>query len=304
MQVNAPDSLPALVEQRAESLEARGRRDPATESLTGELRERLAAGSTVRRLDPLERRDRSLAEDLAHRESVNPLTSGDDLRRRLAPDRAVYVLEHPELPGRPVNVLWVALCRGLPDRLDEVLSPGAPVLDPASATAAVFYSVWVTEPTFAGVGRASQLVAAASEELAGLHAELSVHSTMSPVPGLRAWMEQQGVTDEARAERMCARYLTSLSEDRGLPEDRGLSEDHGRPLDPVARFHLGNGARLYRVLGAADGSELGRQRSFGVMANYRYRPEDAEANKASLRAGRVVVGDQVDRLLSEAPDRR
>ena len=117
-------------------------------------------------------------------------------------------------------------------------------------------------------------------------AELSTFVTLSPIPGFRAWREARGDVPSDPHQRMvdCARYLTALRDD-------------GRPLDAVARFHLGNGARLLSLAPDGDRSERGESRSFGIMANYRYEPEDRRANRAALRDGRPAVGDEVAELL-------
>ncbi|HNG25697.1 MAG TPA: malonyl-CoA decarboxylase family protein, partial [Microthrixaceae bacterium] len=90
--------------------------------------------------------------------------------------------------------------------------------------------------------------------------------------------------DHAAVATAAARYLTA-------------QDETGRPIDPVARFHLGNGARLWRVVPDADPSPRGRSRSFGLLVNYRYEPEDRAANRAELDAGRIALGDQVRELL-------
>ncbi len=128
------------------------------------------------------------------------------------------------------------------------------------------------------------------EELPGLHTFV----TLSPVPGFRRWLQDSEAAarlDELVEQpdellRACARYLTTLGED-------------GRPVDPVARFHMGNGARLFDV-GGADRSERGMDRSFGIMANYRYEPEDRAENAASLHRGRPALGDSVADLLTRS----
>ena len=279
-----------LIDQRTELLARLGRAAPEVRSLTNRLDKRLENGLTVRGLDPTDAADRLLAVRLARSEPVNPLRSDADLERRLAPDRRVFVIEHPDLVDRPLNVLWVALCEQLPDRLDQILDVGVAEIDPSGATVAVFYSVWVVEKAFAGIGRASELVAGASAALERSHPHIDLQTTMSPVPGFREWHRIHGTsgagepTGNPDLGSACARYLTSLS-----PE--------GVPLDPVARFHLGNGARLLRVIPDADDSELGLERAFGLMANYRYAPEDLEANRTLLARGVVPTGEQVAALL-------
>ena len=220
---------------------------------------------------------------------MHPVRDGRDLADRLDADRRLFVLEHPVLPGRPMNVVWVALWRGAPGSIDDILDPEAPVADPATVDTAVFYSIWNADPGLAGLGRGRSLIEGAVDLLRAELPRVSVFVTLSPVPGLRAWVEAGGagdvdVEDQRSLLRAGATYLTSLRAD-------------GRPLDAVARFHVGNGARVWRVNADADRSARGGARSFGVMVNYRYEPEDRAANRAQLASGTVPVSPGVAALL-------
>ena len=285
----------ALVDRRAALLADRAPDARADlDAVTAELREALDGRSPrVRRVTADEPGD--LVERLAAGEPVHPIQGPDDLADRLDDDRRCFVLEHPLLPGRPLNVVWVALWQGVPGNLAAVLDPAAPTADPTVADTAAFYSIWNVEPGLVGLpgGRAllGGVVEQLREELPGLHTFV----TLSPVPGFRRWLqdsEPAARLDELVEQpdellRACARYLTTLGED-------------GRPIDPVARFHMGNGARLLDVVGDADRSERGMDRSFGIMANYRYEPEDRAENAASLQRGRPALGDSVTTLLGHS----
>lgn len=281
-----------LLERRAALLASRDRspEDHAElDRLTAELGSLLAGAAHTRRLeleDPA--RPGSLARRMAASEPVNPIAGEADLQDRFDRDRRVFVLEHPVLAGRPMNIVWVALCRGIPARLSEILDPTAPCTEPGEADTAVLYSIWNAEPGLVGLGRGVELIDGAVELLGGELPGLITFVTLSPVPGFRHFAERDASADgtEAPTElaRQCARYLTTC---------RG-----GRPIDPVARFHMGNGARLLRVSSSADPSPQGMARSWGMMANYRYVPEDRAANRASLAAGRPALGEQVSSLLA------
>jgi malonyl-CoA decarboxylase len=282
------DALGALVDRRAELLDGSGAdADRALAEVTEVLRrrrgERPPAVRRVHADDP-----GGLPERLAAREPVHPVTDAADLADRLDEDRRLFVLEHPLLVARPMNVVWVALSRGVPARMDQVLDPGAPMLDPRAADTAVFYSIWNAERGLAGLGRGRDLIEGAVGLLRAELPGLSTFVTLSPMPGFRAWLADRGARSTGPGDphlvRDGAAYLTSL-------------DDAGRPIDPVARFHLGNGARLWRVNPGADRSDRGRDRSLGVMANYRYEPEDRAANRAELASGRVAVSDAVAALL-------
>ncbi len=226
-------------------------------------------------------------------EPVHPFRNHDDLVDRLDDDRRCFVLTHPALPDRPLNVVWIALSEGVATDLGAILDPSSPTADPTAADTAVFYSIWNVEPGLAGLPGGHILLAGAISALRGELTGLTTFVTLSPIPGLRSWIENAGVNADVGPPgnavgppllAVCAQYLTTL-------------DDQGRPIDPVARFHQRNGARLLSLAADADTSTGGLQRSFGIMANYRYAPEDLELNRAAFRDGRAVVGDQIVELL-------
>ncbi|MHB1138236.1 MAG: malonyl-CoA decarboxylase domain-containing protein [Microthrixaceae bacterium] len=291
--ISTTEPLGQLVDRRAallaEDAPSTGELGRLTERIEGALG---GATPVVRRVTLED--DPALLDRLVEREPVVPFRTGDarraDLANRLAEDRRCFALEHPALPGRPMNVVWVALCQGRPTALAPLLDPDAPTDDPRLADTAAFYSIWNAEPGLVGIrgGRSllKGVMAALRDELPNLTELL----TLSPVPGFRRWLDARGRTDGLDTEdasqvlALCARYLTSLDE-------------RGRPVDPVARFHLGNGARLLHLNWRADLSERGLARAMGVMANYRYEPEDRAANRAASAAGDPAVGPAVRDLL-------
>jgi malonyl-CoA decarboxylase len=275
------------------------------ERTTKALMERLSDSKpVVRRVTSAEPGD--LLDRLVAAEPVHPIAGPADLADRLDEDRRCYVLEHPSLPGRPSNIVWVALWRGVASSMADLLDRSAPTLDPHSADTAVFYSIWGVEPGLVGYPGGERLITGAVEVLQAELPGLGTFVTLSPVPGFREWWEQNSPdqsTDGSGGSRPaatsdgellggCARYLTSL-------------DGRGRPLDPVARFHLRNGARLLRLHRHGDVSDRGLARSYGIMANYRYQPEDRAANRARLADGRPAVGSAIAALLDgpAAPER-
>lgn len=276
-----------LARRRADLLAARAGDDvlaPITDELVRRLGSAPAAVRRVRRDDPA---DRALVDELVAGEPVHPFAGPADLADRFAEDRRCLVLEHPLLPGAPMNVVFVALVRGTPSHLADVLDPAAPTLDPAAADTAAFYSIWNVVPGVRGLDGGRQLLEGAVAMLRAELPALRTFVTLSPVPGLRRWADNGGTSEELDADhpdllRTAARYLTTLVD--------------GRPVDAVAGFHLGNGARLVAVHRHADPSVRGEQRSWGVMANYRYEPEDRPANRAALAAGRPATSDEVAAL--------
>ena len=239
--------------------------------------------------------DRAQLAALLGREPVNPVDDVHDadamaaaLADRTDVDRRVFGLVDADDPTRTRTVVWVALTVGVPTSLVE-LTDDRPPTDPARADTAVFWSIWNDDLATPGAGTGVDLIVGAVELLSDELPHLSTFVTLSPAPGFREWLDRSGVDGSgvdgtalgpSGLASAGARYLTSL-------------DDEGRPLDRVARFHLRNGARVWRVLPGADPSARGRTRSYGLMVNYRYAPEDREANRAALRRGEVAVGDQV-----------
>lgn len=258
-----------------------------TEELQGQLASEPMA---VRRLTLSEPGD--LVERLAFAEPVHPFATSSPLGRqadvadRFAADRRCYVLEHPLLGGHPLNVVWVALVDQTPTAIAQILNPERTPLDPSEASTATFYSIWNVEPGLSGIPGGASLLFGAIDLLKSEFPAVTQFLTLSPTPGFREWASERQSTEAPQEDllRGCAQYLCSL----------GTS---GLPIDPVARFHLGNGARLLQIQAVADLSTRGIAQSFGLMANYSYEPEDRSANQAALLAGNIAIGDQVRRLL-------
>ncbi len=286
-----------LLDQRAELLRAGAHDAGPDDAHEAELRrvtDTLAAlvdaeGLRIRRITADEPPE--VLGRLVDAEPVHPFTGTEDVADRLAEDRRCFVLQLDSAPSRPLNIVFCALWHGLARDLGQVLDPGAPTTDPTTADTAIFYSIWNVEPGWVGLPGGRVLLERAIEELRAELPGLTTFATLSPIPGFRRWEHDRTRSsgrDDTPTEdgllRRCAEYLTSMRDD-------------GRPLDAVARFHLGNGARLLALTEDSDRSERGMSRSMGIMATYRYEPEDRHANRAALAAGHPAVGDEVARLL-------
>ena len=193
----------------------------------------------------------------------------------------------------------MALTRGLPKRVDRLLDPAAPILSPSAVDHGVFFGISNTEPGAAGLSLGSTLIERMLDLLGMRFPHVPHWVTLSPIPGLRAWLEASLKDPEARtpieaigaesgvsiaelsATVDAAQHRTAKVARSGGTESssvlRALAEhylastdERGRPIDPVARFHMGNGARLDAVLLDADRSIKGMAQSLGVMASYAY----------------------------------
>lgn len=244
----------------------------------------------------------SVLEKIMAYESVHPMQGWEDLRRRLDPaDRRVYAFFHPATGDEPLIFVEVALTRDTPDRIAPILT--APVAPEAEeATTAVFYSINNTLAGLKGVSFGNFLIKQVVAELAAELPALRRFVTLSPAPDFAAWLAsgedargpalakrlavdgwQNDTAEAARlkpeVEALAARYLT------------GARNRSGAPRDPVARFHLGNGAAAWRVNWPADLSEGALTRGHGLMVNYLYEPAAIEAqHEAFVRDGTIATG--------------
>jgi malonyl-CoA decarboxylase len=251
-------------------------------------------------------------EKLIRYEAVHEIQGWYDLRRRLEADRRCYAFFHPALPDEPIIFIEAALTRGLTEKVQPLLDPDSPVLPPESADCAMFYSITNCQEGLRGVPFGSFLIKQVVEDLGREFPRIRKFATVSPVPGFRewlasnpelaalrakldqpAWWENKQLSEELRQELvpLCARYL--------------LQAKHRRePLDPVARFHLRNGARLERINWLGDVSPVGMQRSAGLMVNYFYRLSDLERNHESYsRDYEVVATSEIESIAKRKPSR-
>jgi len=252
-------------------------------------------------------------------EAVHEIKGWDDLRRRLDPaDRRCFAFFHPSLVDEPLIFVEVALMDETPDAIEDVLAEARKAEAAASPTTAVFYSISNCQDGLRGISFGNFLIKQVVEELARERPSLATFVTLSPVPGFARWLNRglseadasvvapseraalaglgtEGWIDQPALEARLKGPLLALAARYLLTEK---AED-GRPADPVARFHLGNGARLERINWRADRSPRGLREAHGVMVNYRYDPREIEANhEAYANEGKVAVGRAVRNLLT------
>ncbi len=235
----------------------------------------------------------NILEKIIAYESVHAIQSWDDLRSRLQPaDRRCFAFFHPVMPDEPLIFVEVALTRGVPDSIQDVLAESREIIEPTQANTAVFYSISNCQSGLAGVSFGNslikQVVADLSRELPGL----ATFVTLSPIPGLVKWLTDNDLVDDihdsGRLAALAAGYLLHAK------------SDDGRPLDPVARFHLNNGAIVHRVHARGDLSEKGMSQSGGAMVNYLYDLGRLEDNHESYANLRQVVASREARDLAKS----
>ncbi len=229
----------------------------------------------------------AILERIIKYEAVHSIKGWGDLRSRLAPmDRRCYGFFHPQMADDPLIFVEVALTNTVPDAIAKIISEERQPIDPRTAQCAIFYSISNCQNGLKGIPFGNylikQVVALLQQELP----QLQNFATLSPVPGFAAWLQGEGGTLATEDMRMLtARYLTTAKTEKGLVRDS------------VARFHLGNGARLDAIHADADLSENGLRQSHGVMVNYLYHLEDIEANILALaEMGTVATSKPVAAL--------
>jgi malonyl-CoA decarboxylase len=257
-------------------------------------------------------------EKIIRYEAVHEIQSWDDLRARIdPPDRRCYAFFHPALVDEPLIFVEVALTRAIPDAIAPILERERVPLDPKDATTATFYSISNCQRGLGGVTFGNFLIKQVVEEISREFPRLSTFVTLSPVSGFRDWLTRERESESSTALLPSdARALSHLDDPDWFKNPERVAEARpvlgalaahffliartraGRPIDPVARFHLGNGARLERINPMADLSERALERAYGLMVNYRYLPDDIEKNhEAFAGAGEVVASSQVKKLL-------
>jgi len=306
----APDGTRALVEMRSHVLREvdRGARlDPIVADLGHLLTSWFNRGFlTLQRIDW--RSSAVVLQKLIEYEAVHQIQGWNDLRRRLEADRRCFAFFHSAMPEEPLIFIEVAITRGMSDRVQLLLDPDSPVADPQSADSAVFYSITNCQEGLRGIPFGSLLIKQVVEALKKSLPRLRTFATLSPIPGFRKWLAAKPENErtllltsdqldavnirenEALRKRLlpqCAHYL--------LHEKRGKE-----PLDPVARFHLKNGARLDRINWLADTSSSGVRQSAGLMVNYVYDLADLERNhELYARYGRIASSRKVQVLAKQ-----
>ena len=256
----------------------------------------------------------NILEKIIRYEAVHEISDWDDLRRRIDPvDRRCYAFFHPAMVDEPLIFVEVALTETIPGAIAPLLAVDRQYLPIEKARTAVFYSISNTQRGLGGISFGSFLIKQVVEELRRETPKLDTFVTLSPVPGFMQWIKQDKdlpLTDEDRE------IMKRLDDPKWYenPETttllRGVIEPlaahyflkartpKGKLIDSVARFHLGNGARLERINWLGDLSPKGVRESAGVMVNYLYRLDDIEKNhEAYANDGEVVASSAVKKLL-------
>jgi len=322
-----PDGMRFLLDLRAELL-PHLKSDPRLLALDAELEHLFSTWFDVGFLE-LRRLSwdspASLLEKLIQYEAVHDIRSWADLKNRLDSDRRCYAFFHPRLPQEPLIFVEVALVTGLSSSIAPLLDEAAAPADLARASTAIFYSISNTQPGLRGVGFGDSLIKHVVETLCAEFPRLRTFATLSPIPGLRAWLAKNA---PAMLEQLGAKLRTELAQALGVetlesaqllaafegaaaldaksPVRLALMQcaahylvnamPQGRPADPVARFHLGNGARVEQLNWAGDPSPKGHKQSYGLMVNYLYDLKRLDKHRSLLAQGKAAASKEMESL--------
>ena len=250
-------------------------------------------------------------ERLSKAEAVHAINDWREMARRLEADRRCYAFFHPAWPDEPLIFTEVALTRGIASTVQPILDPDSAVVDPRTCDTAMFYSISNCQPGLRGFSFGNALISRAVERLRAEMPWLRRFATISPIPGFRSWLASSAgsfnastgigawlakdrspaaVPGELQRELLvlCAHYLLRVKQS-------------GEPADPVARFHLGNGARLHRLNSSSDLSLAGLRRSAGFTVNYVYKLDELARNAETYgRSHEVCAVAEVTRLARQA----
>ena len=249
----------------------------------------------------------SVLKRLIETEAVHPVNNWREMGRRLEADRRCYGFFHAAWPQEPLIFTEVALTRGITSTIQPILDPDSAVVDPRTCDTAMFYSISNCQPGLRGFALGNLLLSRAIEQLRTEMPWLRRFATISPIPGFRSWLSRSAgllrpsagirallsndqspgtIPNELQGELLvlCAHYLLRVKQGSD-------------PADPVARFHLGNGARLHRLNSSSDLTPAGIRRSAGLTVNYVYELNELERNAETYgRSREVQAGREVARL--------
>jgi len=266
----------------------------------------------------------SLVEKLIKYEAVHDIRSWADVKNRLDSDRRCYGFFHPSLPGEPLIFVEVALVDEIADCITPLLDEAAAPSDLGRATTAIFYSISNTQSGLRGVSFGDSLIKRVVETLKGEFPKLKCFATLSPIPGLRSWLTKnagamlerlpakqraelgRALGGDATTDLLLAAFDKPLELDAKSPVRQmllrcaaqylGRELHEGKPVDAVARFHLGNGARIERLNWAGDPSAKGLKQSYGLMVNYLYDLKRLDKHRALLSQGQIPISGAIEDL--------
>ncbi|WP_018010717.1 malonyl-CoA decarboxylase [Sinorhizobium medicae] len=316
----APNGIATLVRMREDLLELKAR-NPDLEAVDTDFAHLF--GSWFNRgflvLRPISwSTPADILEKIIRYEAVHYIGGWDELRRRLAPeDRRCFAFFHPQLADDPLIFVEVALTREMPSNIADLLKEDRAPIRAADATTAVFYSISNCQEGLRGISFGNFLIKQVVEDLRRDLPRLDTFATLSPVPGFADWLSRERRAEASDALSQADRGKLALLDEPDWADQPEIvasiqpnlsaaagwyflraRNSSGKVADPVARFHLGNGALLERINFLGDRSERAMRQAHGLMVNYLYKLDDIETNhEAFATRGEVVAAPAIRRLV-------
>ncbi len=255
-----------------------------------------------------------ILEKIIKYEAVHEIGSWEELRARLEPeDRRCFAFFHPVMPDDPLIFVEIALTKGISTSIQDVLASDRDPISEREATTAVFYSISNCQKGLKGISFGNFLIKQVAMDLAVELPNLKTFTTLSPIPGFMKWLMREGKNKPEGAADQVIGKLQNLD---WVKDEKNLTDLHkplmalaaqyflaekrrtGEPIDPVARFHLGNGASLKQINWLGDISAKGLGQSAGLMVNYLYELGSIEENhEAYVSNGEVKTTSKIRALL-------
>lgn len=300
--ISLPEGLKFIVDMRSDVLKLKNQYENLN-PLENELKNILCTLVDVDLLDLRQitwNSPASLLEKLIKYEAVHKISSWGDLKNRLDSDRLCFAFFHYKIPNEPLIFVEVALMNKIADSIQHVLNESVPSSDPSSASTAIFYSISNTQTGLSGISLGNFLIKRVVEKLSQEFKSVKVYATLSPVPGFTKWLKNQDVAllgklnikqsgteilesiktniecEKQSLLKLCAHYLLKVK------------SSGGGAYDPVAHFHLSNGASIKQINWMADTSEKGISQSAGIMVNYLYELPKIDNNHENYMINKVI----------------
>lgn len=257
----------------------------------------------------------AVLEKIMKYERVHEIKDMDELKRRLGEDRRFFSYFHPALEDEPIIFVQVALTNGLGKSIQEITKPRSD--GDKKYDTATFYSISNCQEGLSRVTLGNFLIKRVVFEIQEELPNIKNFGTLSPIPGFRDWFsyleevkiknilgdipienvsflkssdlkvgDPRIVSNKVAIIKLVAHYLMNEKNHKQLP------------INDVCRFHLGNGAIIDDIVINANVSEVGLNRSFGVMVNYLYELKNIEKNHEEyINNKTIIISDKLKKII-------
>ncbi len=321
--ISLPEGLKFIVDMRSDVLKLKSQYR-SLNPLENELKSILCTWVDVDLLDLRQitwDSPASLLEKLIKYEAVHKISSWGDLKNRLDSDRLCFAFFHYKIPNEPLIFVEVALMNEVADSIQHLLDESIPSSDPSNANAAIFYSISNTQAGLSGISLGNFLIKRVVEKLSQDFKSIKLYATLSPIPGFVKWLKENLIKDitllcKLNIKQSSAEILGGINQLKTNVEcENGIKQcllklcahyllkvknNNGSAYDPVAHFHLSNGASIKQLNWMADTSEKGIVQSAGIMVNYLYELSKIDNNHESYMINKVIShSKKVSSILKE-----